>query len=75
MKTLDLHGIKHEDVEKVLTKFINQNFNKKMKIITGKSNKMKFIVCAVIEEYDLQYRIGDMTNNGYITIYNHSEET
>ncbi len=37
MKTLDLHGLRHHDVEDIVTIFINDNWGEEMKIITGNS--------------------------------------
>ena len=74
MAILDLHGIRHEEVERVMNSFINSNFYKNMKIITGRSQTMRSLVCTIIECYDLEYQIGDLANDGYIMIYNYSEE-
>ena len=39
---LDLHGVKHEDVRRIVTRFIEANWasNKELDIITGYSSKM-----------------------------------
>jgi DNA-nicking Smr family endonuclease len=47
MKTLDLHGIKHSEVQRVVDVFLWDNIQKKEKeveIITGISEQMKVIV-------------------------------
>lgn len=54
METLDLHGVKHEDVGRMLDKFFWENMQKNIgcvKIITGKSDEMKKIVNEVMIEY------------------------
>ena len=38
-KTLDLHGVKHEDVDRIVENFVLLN-DVPMKIITGNSEKM-----------------------------------
>ena len=40
MKTLDLHGIRHEEVERLLENFILLN-NPPLKVITGNSTYMQ----------------------------------
>ena len=45
METLDLHGIKHKDVEAIVDSFINTNFNHfPIEIITGNSIDMQTVV-------------------------------
>ena len=70
MRTLDLHGTRHEDVESKCHRFINDNWQQSLKIITGHSPHMKRIVCEVIEKYNLQYIVGGGTGSeGYIKIF------
>jgi len=40
MKVLDLHGVRHEEVERLLENFILLN-NPPLKVITGNSNYMQ----------------------------------
>jgi hypothetical protein len=51
---IDLHGVKHEEVQGILDDFI---FNEKppFEIITGNSMEMKNIVFSVLKEYKLNY--------------------
>ena len=56
MKILDLHGLKHCDVESTLHIFINDNWDKELRIITGNSDRMKRIVCEVLKFYKLNYQ-------------------
>ena len=66
MKTLDLHGIKHEDAKLEVIKFIEgvlpdipyEPQGYEVEIVTGRSPKMRKIVEKVLKEYDLQYEVG-----------------
>ena len=70
MHILDLHGTRHEDVEDKCHRFINDNWQQSLKIITGHSPQMRKIVCEVIEKYNLQYIVGGITGSeGYIKIF------
>ena len=70
MKKLDLHHTRHHLVRPKLIRFIEDHWNTdtEAEIITGNSTKMKEIVTDVLNEYKLEYRIGDIfgTNKGYI---------
>ncbi len=58
MKTLDLHGVKHADVPKLMDQFIWEQMNKKSKeieIITGLSQTMKQVVIKNLRDYDFNY--------------------
>lgn len=58
MKTLDLHGVKHADVAKLIDQFIWEQMNKKSKeveIITGISQTMKQVVIKNLKDYDFNY--------------------
>ncbi len=53
-QTLDLHGVKHEDVGALLDKFIWDNMQRKssgISVITGNSPEMKRIVNDIVNEY------------------------
>lgn len=70
METLDLHGIKHSEVSRVLDEFIWEGMKKKestIEVITGKSEQMKRIVTDLTQEYNLAcYQ--DFKNEGKIII-------
>lgn len=72
MKKLDLHRIRHEDVRPEVIHFIEDNWaiNEEVEIITGYSLQMKAIVEEVLNEYKLDYRIGDFFdfNISYIRV-------
>ena len=67
-KKIDLHGVKHEDVRSVCIDFIEDNWNLdgEVQFITGYSSKMKSIVIDLLEEYGLNFQIGDGFNSGFI---------
>ena len=67
MDTLDLHGIRHEDAEYKIHRFI---YRAKLpcKIITGHSIEMKKIVCTVLEEYALHSHYENYVNNGCLVV-------
>ena len=58
MKTLDLHGVKHADVPKLLDQFLWEQIQKKrreVEIITGVSSAMVELVVKNLKDYDLTY--------------------
>lgn len=58
MKTLDLHGVKHSDVPKLLDQFLWEQMQKKrreVEIITGISNAMVELVIKNLKDYDFTY--------------------
>lgn len=67
---LDLHGMRHEDVEEVCHRFVNENWgvSAELHIVTGHSVRMKSLVRRVLSMYDLQFEDGDIKNKGYIRI-------
>ena len=69
---LDLHGTKYDLAESKVIHFIEDNWGavSDLEIITGHSKKMKLIVIKILNEYKLNYRIGDFAgfNKGFIVI-------
>jgi len=67
-KKIDLHGVKHEDVRSVCIEFIEDNWDldDEVQFITGYSGEMKAIVIDLLEEYELNFQIGDGFNSGFI---------
>ena len=51
---LDLHGYKHIEVEDAVERFILNN-NLPVRIITGKSEKMRKLVLEVLDYYEFEY--------------------
>ena len=70
MRTLDLHGTKHEKVDEKVRKFLNF-VELPCKIVTGNSDKMKLIVENVINEYGWACRILDDYNTGTLVVVEH----
>ena len=70
MEKLDLHGVRHIDVQREVIRFVEKhwNHNVQLEIITGHSERMKDLVLEVLEEYKLDYVTG--CNIGYIRIIN-----
>lgn len=64
---LDLHGIKHRDVEVLVEEFVLLN-KPPLTIITGNSNEMKKIVLMVLDRHDFKYMDGNLWNRGSITV-------
>ena len=61
MISLDLHGIKHRDVEELVDSFIGRYFNMlPIEIITGNSADMQEIVRGIVQSYKLKM---DPTNH------------
>tara|TARA_Y100001937_G_scaffold105575_1_gene146542 strand:+ start:353 stop:553 length:201 start_codon:yes stop_codon:yes gene_type:complete len=54
MNTLDLHGIKHEDVDRLVENFVLLN-ELPLKIITGNSDEMRRLVINVLERHHMNY--------------------
>lgn len=71
MKSLDLHGVSHADVTALCHEFINASWNSESEIhiITGHSLTMKELVKDVLKVYDVEYKVGDLKNSGYIKIW------
>lgn len=69
MKRLDLHGIKHEEVEVLVYNFLFSN-DLPVKVITGKSEPMQRIVKKIIGEYGLGWHYENVCNFGCIVVTN-----
>lgn len=66
MKELDLHGLKHYDVKDTVENFVLMN-NTPIRIITGKSDKMRDMVKLVLEKHKFKYHT-PAHNSGEIII-------
>ena len=69
-KTLDLHGLKHEYVYKIVDQFIGGHIIKRtseISIITGRSIKMKKIVSEILTDYHIIAR-EEFANPGKLII-------
>jgi len=67
MNKLDLHKIRHEEVDRMVENFIFLN-ELPIEIITGNSDGMQELVIDVLKRNEFEYSIGDYFNKGYITI-------
>ena len=58
-RTLDLHGVKHANIEDKLIDFFFWHgfYYKGVNIITGNSQKMQEIVINFLDQYDFKYYI------------------
>ena len=71
MNKLDLHNTRHQDVSKLIDKFLWDNHDRyPLQIVTGNSQEMKDVVISVLDEYGHNYQIGDFfgINTGFIQI-------
>jgi len=69
MNELDLHGVDFENAPFKCHEFINRNWGREMKIVTGHSTTMKNIVVRIAKNYDLPFRVGGITGTlPYVTI-------
>lgn len=71
MNKLDLHGVKHQNVSRLMDAFLWENLDVyPLQIITGNSQEMKDVVISVLDEYGHNYQVGDFlkTNMGFIQI-------
>tara|TARA_B100000287_G_C20220503_1_gene617833 strand:+ start:216 stop:416 length:201 start_codon:yes stop_codon:yes gene_type:complete len=64
METLDLHGIRHHDVDRLVENFVMMK-QPPMKIITGNSDRMIELVVKVLNRYEIDY---ERFRPGQITI-------
>tara|TARA_Y100001963_G_C6493606_1_gene314586 strand:- start:81 stop:281 length:201 start_codon:yes stop_codon:yes gene_type:complete len=51
---LDLHGIRHDEVDRIVENFVLLN-NSPMRIITGNSDRMRDLVIKVLDRHDIQF--------------------
>lgn len=63
MKTLDLHGTKHVDVDDVVCNFLNWN-DVPVRIVTGRSKKMKELVFSIVKKYGYEWDFESSFNYG-----------
>tara|TARA_B100000287_G_scaffold425257_1_gene471268 strand:- start:526 stop:732 length:207 start_codon:yes stop_codon:yes gene_type:complete len=56
IKQLDLHGIRHEEVDRLVENFVLLN-ETPMRIITGNSHKMRDLVIKVLDRHSINYEI------------------
>ena len=54
IKELDLHRVRHEEVDRLVENFVLMN-EPPLTIITGKSHIMRRLVRKVLDKYNIQY--------------------
>jgi hypothetical protein len=64
---LDLHGIKHQDVDRIVENHIFLTPTPH-DIITGNSAEMHRITKSVLDRHGFKYIVGDINNKGYIRV-------
>ena len=70
MPTIDLHGVKHESVSRLLDEFIWDNMKIKssyINVITGNSDEMKRLVSEAVAEYGFVAE-PSLINTGTLTV-------
>jgi DNA-nicking Smr family endonuclease len=70
VRTLDLHGVKHSEVPRLVDQFLWEQINKKsreVEIITGLSTAMREIVINNLKDYDFTYN-DEFKNPGKIVV-------
>ena len=67
METLDLHGIRHRDAERLVENFVLLN-QLPVRIITGNSIEMKSIVQIVLLRYEMKSDVESHWNLGSLII-------
>ncbi len=68
---LDLHGKSHYEISNLVDRFIWDGMQKKcthLEIVTGNSKRMQEFVIKVVDDHNLDYKIGDIVNQGYIRV-------
>ena len=63
-KELNLHGVKHEDADRIVENFVLMN-ELPMKIITGNSQKMMELTLDVLNRHDFEW---ERWANSYVVV-------
>ena len=68
---VDLHGVKHEDVRRILIAEIERHWDEgcDLIVVTGHSPQMRELVIEVVKEYLLDWEDG--LHRGYLRILAH----
>ena len=67
METLDLHGVKHHQVDEIVRSFLNF-IDLPCQVVTGNSHQMKQIVKNIVKEYEWFCYERDSYNYGTLVI-------
>ena len=73
--TLDLHGLKHHEVENVVARFLERWLHKGLfvDVITGNSEQMLFETVKVIKQYGLEFHTGLPYHQGRVRVVMYDE--
>ena len=65
---LDLHGVRHHEVRNKVIRLVEDNWGEglNVEIVTGNSDEMKSIVGNVLDEYNLDDKVGTFFNKNTI---------
>lgn len=69
---LDLHGKSHYEISNLVDQFIWEGMQRgkdEIEIVTGNSDRMREFVIETIKDYNMEYKIGDLWNRGYIRVF------
>ena len=64
---LDLHGVRHPDVDRIVENYVLMNTTP-LNIITGRSDTMRFLVTKVLKRHSFTWDI-PRHNAGMITVF------
>ena len=70
MKKLDLHGVYHEDVDRLVENFVLLN-ECPLEIITGNSFVMQRLVKEVLNKHHFKYRYKNYINLGALIVWDY----
>ena len=73
--TLDCAGLKHQEVQNVVTRFLERWLHKGLfvDVITGNSEQMLFETVKVIQQYGLEFHTGLPYHQGRVRVVMYDE--
>ena len=73
--TLDLHGLKHHEVQNAVARFIEDWLDKGLfvDVVTGNSEEMLFEAVKVINQYGLEFHTGLPHHQGRVRVVMYDE--
>ena len=66
-RILDLHGIRHQDVDRIVENYVFMT-PYPHDIVTGNSSEMHRLAKEVLDRHEFRYELGDSNNKGYIRV-------
>jgi len=72
---LDLHGVKHHEVQNVVARFVEDWLGKGLfvDVVTGNSEEMLFETVKVIKQYGLEFHTGLPCHQGRVRVVMYDE--